>query len=130
MTKTDDEHCMAQALALAETLCVPVSTDAAAAVFPFFKKLRQLQYENEALRTAVVTTEKWRGLAMSRDGDGRTVQSVQSEAAAVEREACAKVAAAISDKYAVGHYGNEVDIADEIQAAIRARGYAQKTKET
>jgi hypothetical protein len=39
-----------------------------------------------------------------------------------EREACAKVADTISDKYGWGHYGNEVDTADEISAAIRARG--------
>lgn len=42
--------------------------------------------------------------------------------AAAEREQCAEVAKAISDKYAVGHYGNEVDTADEIEDAIRARG--------
>ena len=41
-----------------------------------------------------------------------------------EREACAKVAKTISDKYAHGYYGNEVDTADEIEAAIRARGQA------
>ena len=41
-----------------------------------------------------------------------------------EREACAKVARQISDKYAYGYYGNEVDTADEIEAAIRARGEA------
>lgn len=41
-----------------------------------------------------------------------------------EREACAKVADTISDKYGWGHYGNEVDTADEIAAAIRARGQA------
>lgn len=42
--------------------------------------------------------------------------------AAAEREACAGVAKAISDKYAYGYYGQEVDTADEIEAAIRARG--------
>ena len=41
--------------------------------------------------------------------------------AAHEREACAKVADAISDKYGWGYYGNEVDTADEIADAIRAR---------
>ena len=50
-----------------------------------------------------------------------TLQDVQ-EAIFAEREACAKVAKAISDKYGWGHYGNEVDTADEIAAAIRARG--------
>ena len=44
--------------------------------------------------------------------------------AAKEREACAKVADQISNKYGYGYYGNEVDTADEIAAAIRARGEA------
>lgn len=44
--------------------------------------------------------------------------------AQAEREACAKMAAAISDKYAFGYYGNEVDTADEIAKAIRARSAA------
>lgn len=39
-----------------------------------------------------------------------------------EREACAQVARQVSDKYAFGHYGNEVDTADEIERGIRARG--------
>ena len=38
-----------------------------------------------------------------------------------ENEACAKVADSISNKYAFGFYGNEVDTADEIAAAIRER---------
>jgi len=38
-----------------------------------------------------------------------------------EREACAKLADQISDKYGWGYSGNEVDTADEIAAAIRAR---------
>jgi hypothetical protein len=42
--------------------------------------------------------------------------------AAKEREACAKVADKISDKYGWTYFGNEVDTADEIAAAIRARG--------
>lgn len=41
-----------------------------------------------------------------------------------EREACAKVADQISNKYGWGYYGNEVDTADEIAAAIRARAQA------
>ena len=44
------------------------------------------------------------------------------EAVKAEREACAKVADTISDKYGWGHYGNEVDTADEIATAIRTRG--------
>jgi hypothetical protein len=46
---------------------------------------------------------------------------VASAAQAKEREACAKVADTISDKYGWGYYGNEVDTADEIASAIRAR---------
>ena len=42
--------------------------------------------------------------------------------AAHEREACAKVADVISNKYGFGYYGNEVDTADEIAEAIRNRG--------
>ena len=44
--------------------------------------------------------------------------------AAKEREACANVADKISDKYGWTYFGNEVDTADEIAAAIRARGEA------
>jgi len=43
------------------------------------------------------------------------------EERAKENEACAKLADNISDKYAFGYYGNEVDTADEIAAAIRER---------
>lgn len=62
--------------------------------------------------------------------DRRTVTSVScrlfaehiaQRAAEQEREDCAAVAKSISDKYAVGHYGQEVDTADEIEVAIRAR---------
>ena len=42
--------------------------------------------------------------------------------AAAEREECAKVCQTISDKWAFGHYGHEVDAVDECAAAIRARG--------
>lgn len=45
----------------------------------------------QRLTTLANTAEKWRGIAMARDGDGRTVQEVQAEAVAAEREACAKV---------------------------------------
>lgn len=38
-----------------------------------------------------------------------------------ELEACAKVADTISDKYGWGYSGYEVDTADEIASAIRAR---------
>jgi cellulase/cellobiase CelA1 len=47
---------------------------------------------------------------------------VEAAARADEREACAKVARQISDIYRWHCYGNEVDTADEIAEAIRARG--------
>ena len=49
------------------------------------------------------------------------VMKLVNDAVMKEREACAKVARQISDKYAYGYYGNEVDTADEIETAIRAR---------
>lgn len=52
----------------------------------------------------------------------RELREELETARADEREACAKVADTISDKYGWGHYGKEVDTADEIAAAIRARG--------
>lgn len=39
-----------------------------------------------------------------------------------ERDACAKIADKISDKYSIGYYGSEVDAIDEVADAIRARG--------
>lgn len=45
--------------------------------------------EIQRLTSLANTAEKWRGIALSRDGDGRTVQQVQEEARAEEREACA-----------------------------------------
>lgn len=44
---------------------------------------------------------------------------VASEAIAKEREACAKIADRISDKYSIGYYGSEVDAIDEVAEAIR-----------
>jgi uncharacterized protein YhfF len=55
------------------------------------------------------------------DDDDKSVEAFANLVAQHEREACAKVAKQISDKYAFGHYGNEVDTADEIEKAIRAR---------
>jgi hypothetical protein len=53
-----------------------------------------------------------------------SIKAFESLVRADEREACAKVADKISDKYGWGYSGNEVDTADEIAAAIRARGQA------
>ena len=58
------------------------------------------------------------------DAAMKAAEKAVDVAIALEREACAKVADTISDKYGWGHYGNEVDTADEIAKAIRARGQA------
>ena len=52
---------------------------------------RRHQADIERWKEAAVTAEKWRGLALSKDGDGRTVQRIQQEATDAERAACAKV---------------------------------------
>ena len=49
---------------------------------------------------------------------------IVTKAVLIEREACAQIAEAVSDKYAIGYYGNEVDTAYEIESSIRARGAA------
>lgn len=47
--------------------------------------------EREKLKHELLTLEKWKGMALAKDGDGRTVQEVQREAREAEREACAKL---------------------------------------
>jgi hypothetical protein len=45
--------------------------------------------EREKLKHELLTLEKWKGMALAKDGDGRTVQEIQREAREAEREACA-----------------------------------------
>lgn len=52
---------------------------------------RKHQGDIERWKEAAVTAQKWRAMALSKDDDGRTVQRIQQEAAAAEREACAMV---------------------------------------
>ena len=54
---------------------------------------RKHQADIERWKEAAVTAEKWRAMALSKDecSGGRTVQRIQQEAAAAEREACAQV---------------------------------------
>ena len=73
------------------------------------------QAEIQRLTTLANTAEKWRGIAMARDGDGRTVQEVQAEAVAAEREACAKVCEGMQYCNPQPHH---------YAAAIRERGQA------
>ena len=59
------------------------------------------------------------------DADWNYIKGLAKFAALVaahEREECVKVARQISDIYRWHCYGNEVDTADEIAEAIRARG--------
>ncbi len=74
---------------------------------------RKHQADIERWKAEAATAEKWRGLALSKEGDGRTVQRIQQEAAALEREACLRIA----DDCA------EADMHASMAAnAIRARG--------
>ena len=74
---------------------------------------RKHQADIEKWKTEAATAEKWRGLALSKEEDGRTVQRIQQEATALEREACLRIA----DDCA------EADMHASMAAnAIRARG--------
>ena len=74
---------------------------------------RKHQADIERWKTEAATAEKWRGLALSKEGDGRTVQRIQQEATALERKACLRIA----DDCA------EADMHASMAAnAIRARG--------
>lgn len=76
------------------------------------------QADIERWKADAATAEKWRGIACSKDGDGRTVQLIQQEAAAVEREACALVCEAEWSNVDERMYGKQC------AAIIRARGAA------
>lgn len=71
--------------------------------------------ELEELRYKACTAEKWRGMALAKDGDGRTVQAVQTEARDEERKACENIAEHFTGSYEAGQEGKA------IAAAIRAR---------
>ena len=55
----------------------------------------------EEVRADLARIEKWRGLALARDGDGRTVEAVREEAAQEERRACLAIVRAPHFKPAV-----------------------------
>ena len=57
----------------------------------------------QEVQTDLLRIEKWRGLAVARDGDGRTVEAVRAEAMAEEREACARIVEAPHWKTIVKH---------------------------
>lgn len=81
------------------------------------------QSEIQRLTALANTAEKWRGIAMARDGDGRTVQQVQAEARADEREACAKVCDELVNPSRISDPGRSwITGTNDCAAAIRARG--------
>jgi Ribonuclease G/E len=47
--------------------------------------------ERQKLQHELLTLEKWKGMALAKDGDGRTVQEIEREAKEAEREECAKL---------------------------------------
>jgi hypothetical protein len=71
--------------------------------------------EREKLKHELLTLEKWKGMALAKDGDGRTVQEIEREAREAEREACAKVC----EEWLHGEWHNQGVIAAMM---IRARG--------
>lgn len=55
----------------------------------------------QEVRSDLARIEKWRGLALARDGDGRTVEAVREEAMQEERRACLAIVQAPHFKPAV-----------------------------
>ena len=74
--------------------------------------------EREKLKHELLTLEKWKGMALAKDGDGRTVQEIEREAREAEREACAKVC----DDLVLAHPGRADLTAQQCAVAIRKRG--------
>jgi hypothetical protein len=83
------------------------------------KEVGKLDFNGSAL---VFTGEAEESAKVFFDWIAKSFAGRLEEERKAEREACAKVADKISDKYGWGYSGNEVDTADEIAAAIRARG--------
>jgi hypothetical protein len=74
--------------------------------------------ERGKLKHELLTLEKWKGMALAKDGDGRTVQEIEREAREAEREACAKVC----DDLVLAHPGRADLTAQQCAVAIRKRG--------
>lgn len=80
------------------------------------------QADIERWKGEAAKAEKWRGLALAKDGDGRMVQVVQAEARAEEREACAALMAEMRAKSRNHLFRSALEIAER---EIRARGVPQ-----
>jgi hypothetical protein len=68
--------------------------------------------EREKLKHELLTLEKWKGMALAKDGDGRTVQEIEREAREAEREKVAKWM--IQRSYATGHGDTLEDLLQEL----------------
>ena len=78
----------------------------------------------EMTQYEIIEMAREAGFKMENSAAIQAAKAFYKLATAKEREACANVADKISDKYGWTYFGNEVDTADEIAAAIRARGEA------
>lgn len=85
---------------------------------------RKHQADIEKWKAEAATAEKWRGLALSKEGDGRCVQRIQQEAAENEREACAALCDDIvqEEEGKLDRNYTREDTAEELAVLIRARG--------
>ncbi len=68
--------------------------------------------EREKVKHELLTLEKWKGMALAKDGDGRTVQEIEREAREAEREKVAKWM--IQRSYATGHGDTLEDLLQEL----------------
>lgn len=84
------------------------------------------QADIERWKGEAAKAEKWRGLALAKDGDGRTVQVLQAEARAEEREACARLVLDTKE-WKGGGWSCTIcpNTAKNIASAIRGRGAPQ-----
>lgn len=75
--------------------------------------------ERQKLQHELLTLEKWKGMALAKDGDGRTVQELQREAREAERE---KVAQWMMQRgYATGHGDTTEDLLAELDWQIKEK---------
>lgn len=87
---------------------------------------KSIAIEMQQLRDAAVTAEKWRGIAVARDGDGRTVSTIEREAAAAERKACADLIADMrrSIRTVSAVHSAMKEAIDQVEMAVWKRGGA------
>jgi hypothetical protein len=80
------------------------------------------QTDIERWKAEAATAQKWRALALAKDGAGQSVQLIQQEAAAIEREACAQACVSTHDKRSKEGHKTGFNAIMQCVDAIRARG--------